>query len=178
MSRLLITNERANMKRLNYDGLVEPWKVDLIIARARRMGFRRDELEDVQQELVLDLLNFRYDPGKSNGAKELSVIVQVIDNRLRNLRRSAERYVKRIGLVEPMAEAFYDLDAVDLAIDVRETVAALSHPEQLVCQGLEQGCSKHQVAEQLGWSWHRVNRLVKSIRRSFSEIGLNEWLMA
>jgi hypothetical protein len=34
------------MDRLDYDGIVDGWKVDLIVARARRMGFRRDEIDD------------------------------------------------------------------------------------------------------------------------------------
>ena len=36
----------------DYGGLVEPWKVALIAARARRFGFRGHELEDVQQEII------------------------------------------------------------------------------------------------------------------------------
>ncbi len=36
----------------DYGELVEQWKVDLIVQRARRKGFRPDEIEDVQQDVI------------------------------------------------------------------------------------------------------------------------------
>ena len=44
------------MKTVSYEGLVERWKVDLISERARRMGFRPDEIPDVQQQIIMEVL--------------------------------------------------------------------------------------------------------------------------
>ena len=42
----------------SYEGVLENWKVRLICQRARRMGFRGFELDDVQQQVALALLDF------------------------------------------------------------------------------------------------------------------------
>ena len=39
-----------------------------ISSRARRMGFKRHDIEDVQQQILLVLMDFEFNPEKSNGA--------------------------------------------------------------------------------------------------------------
>jgi hypothetical protein len=84
------------MKRLDYNGQVEPWKVDLIISRAKRMGFRCDEIEDAQQTIIFDVMCFRFNTTKSNGATETTALIALIDNRLKSLLRSKTRYQAHI----------------------------------------------------------------------------------
>ncbi len=62
------------METVSYDGLVERWIVDLIAARARRMGFRTGEIPDIQQQIILEVMAFRFDADKSNGAKESTAL--------------------------------------------------------------------------------------------------------
>ncbi len=62
---------------LDYGGMVEDWKVELIVGRARRMGFREDELGDVQQEVIPDVAAFRYDPSRAEGALEKAALTPV-----------------------------------------------------------------------------------------------------
>ncbi len=38
------------MKRFCYDGVLERWKIELALQRARRMGFRDDQLDDVAED--------------------------------------------------------------------------------------------------------------------------------
>ena len=60
-----------------YDGLLEPWKVQLIISRATRLGFRRHDLEDVQQDVALAIIDFRFDPGQN--VAESTVLTALVD---------------------------------------------------------------------------------------------------
>ncbi len=162
---------------LNYDGLVEPWKVELIISRAKCMGFRRDEIDDVQQELILDVMNFRYDVAKSNGATETTALIALIDNRLKKLVRAQSRYRARIDQLREEAEHSYEpMTADERAIDMRDAIAALPPRERDVCRALADGCSRHEIARQLGCGWHTVDRLIRRIRDHFQKIGLDGWV--
>lgn len=164
------------MRTLSYDGLVEQWKVDLIVRRARRMGFRRDELPDIQQEIVMDVLEFRYDPARSNGAKERTVLQTLIDNCLRHIKRTAMRDRAKVERFRDRVEETYDATEQELALDVRDAVADLPPRERDVCRALADGCSRHEIARQLGCGWHTVDRLIRRIRDHFQKIGLDGWV--
>jgi RNA polymerase sigma factor (sigma-70 family) len=164
------------MERLNYDGLVEQWKVDLIVGRAKCMGFRNDEIPDVQQEIILDVLEFQYDPNKSNGAKERTVLQALIDNRLRHIRRTAMREKAKVERIKDQVRQTCDNAEQQCALDVQDVVADLTPREQVVCRALAEGRSKHEIAKQMGCGWHTVDRLVRHIRDHFEKIGLDGWI--
>ncbi len=75
------------MFKNNYASVIEKWKVDLIVSRARRLGFRRQDLDDAQQQIVVELLSFEFDPTRSNGATEETAVTALIDHQLLSLRR-------------------------------------------------------------------------------------------
>lgn len=161
------------MERLDYDGVVEPWKVELIVSRAKRLGFRRHDLEDVQQELILDVMSFRYDRAKSNGATETTALTALIDNRLKKLIRSEARYRAHLEQFMKDSERANEPARDDRpAVDVWNAVQALTPRERTVCHALARGRSKHAVARMLGCGWHTVDRLVRRIREHFRELGL------
>ena len=72
-------------------------KLDLVKSRARIMGFRRHDLEDAVQEVMLSVLEFQYDPEQPNGGTETTALITVIDRRLLILKRAKRRYA---GLVD------------------------------------------------------------------------------
>ena len=80
----------------SYEGLIDQWKVDLIVDRAVRMGFRKDELPDVLQEVVLVLLKFKYESMHDSSAQEKTVLTSVIDNQLMNVLRGKTRYSGKV----------------------------------------------------------------------------------
>lgn len=162
------------MERLNYDGLVESWKVDLIISRAKRLGFRCDEMEDVQQELILDLMNFRYDAEKSNGAMETTALIALIDNRLKKLRRSETRYRAHLEQLK-MERKQANISAPDESWvnEVRDFVETFPMRERTVCHALSLGYSKHEIARMLNCGWHTIDRIVARIRQWFEERGFD-----
>ncbi|TET37968.1 MAG: sigma-70 family RNA polymerase sigma factor [Planctomycetota bacterium] len=163
------------MNRLDYDGLVESWKVDLIISRAKRMGFRCDEMEDLQQELILDVMHFRYDTAKSNGATETTALIALIDNRLKKLRRSETRYRAHLErLAVERKRAYASTPSECWVNDVREAVEFLPMREYMVCCLLGRGYSKLQIANALGCGWHTVDRLMRRIRKHLLALGLDE----
>lgn len=167
------------MKPLDYGSLMEPWKADLIVSRAKRMGFRCDEIEDVQQEIIIDVVRFRYEAAKSNGASEATALTALIDNRLKKFVRTQARYRARLELLRHEAAPEYEQAAHDeLRIDVETVVASLPEKERRVCRALGSGLSRHEIARTLGCGWHTVDRIVRRIRKRFEECGLDAWVQS
>ncbi len=159
---------------LDYDGMVEDWKVELVVSRARRMGFREDELEDVQQEVVLDVARFRYNASRSNGATEKTALTALIDNRLNTLMRTERRYQSHVEQCASERRESYDPHPqADRIIDTASAVASLLPAERRVCQLLSEGASRHAIARTLGCGWHTVNGMVREIREKFKALGLD-----
>ena len=167
-----------------YAGLVEDWKVELIGTRAKRLGIRRHDLEDAEQEIILDILEFRFDITKSNGACERTALTSLVDHRLMTMRRTKRRYTQR---VEPLPNTDDDweeehapftepIPQQQLVMDVREAVGGLTAEEQTICKLLADGESITSIARQLGRSWHAANKIVTRLRGPFEYLGLDGWV--
>ena len=184
MSRVAYTKERA-MRHNEYDGLLDEWKVCLMVSRARRLGFQSDQIDDALQELALDVLAFRFDSAKSNGASEATALTAVIDNRLHMIRRARRRYQKRLATLR--AESGVD-EARDrwpepvedqtafLVLDVREALARLPPRERRLCKALLAGKTLADVARRNNRDWHVQERLLAHVRRRFADLGLEGWV--
>jgi DNA-directed RNA polymerase specialized sigma24 family protein len=169
-----------------YDGVVETWKVKLILNRARRFGLPHDLWPDIQQEIVPDVAAFRFDPARANGAQESTCLTALIDNRLRTFlrgagrdRRRLEQYrVNRVGVgstaMDGMALA-YDEDG-SLTLDVRAALGSLSPLERTICEGLSRGLSVANIARLLDCGRGRVRRMIAGIRQRFQVVGLEDWV--
>jgi DNA-binding NarL/FixJ family response regulator len=180
---------KQQSERNDYGDLVETWKVELIVERARRKGVRKDDLEDAQQEVIRSVLRFQYDPAKSNGATEATALTALIDNHLTFLQRGAarrsknhERYLRSLGIAEnkPLPEPTGpDYDRLHgLVLDVREAVAKLTPAERAVCDALSLGIRRHRIAKELHLSRYGVDLMVKRIRDRFAALGLGDWVGA
>jgi len=159
-----------------YDGVLEPWKVDLITARAKCMGFGENELPDLMQGLALILSRFEYDPDRADGAKESTVVQAVVDNHLLFVRRTAERYQAAVDAAAPRSEPMCDAEDDELALDVQNVLEMLPERERRICLGLAAGRSKAEIARRLGCGWYTVERAVRRIAAHFEELGLDGWL--
>jgi DNA-directed RNA polymerase specialized sigma24 family protein len=164
----------------DYGGLVAPWKVTLIASRARRLGFRGHELEDVQQKIILDVAGFQFDPARSNGAAEITPLTRLIDNRLLTLRRAAlreknrfERLGRDLGVSDGNAAADSGYDSLGTRTAVQAILADLSPEEQTVCLALGEGQNINEIAQTLGCGWYTVSRRITRIRRRFRAVGLD-----
>ena len=166
------------MEMPNYDGIIEKWKVNLIIHRAKRCGFRPHEIPDALQEAVLVVLEFQYDPDHANGATERTALVPIIDNRLRKMKRAAARYRMHLERFGQDATEFSRDEVDPRVMDVASAIADLSPREQEVCRGLADGLSVAQMAKQMGCGWHTINRIIRRLRERFEELGLEGWMEA
>jgi len=162
----------------NYGAELEPWKARLIVSRAKRLGFAGHDLADAQQEVILDVLAFRFDESRSNGASEATALTSLIDRGLRAFRRCRVRYTNRI---EKYASALGS-DACEtstpqsLVMDVRDAVAGLSPEDRMLCTDLADGKTIRRIAAERGCSWSTVRREVARLQRHFEELGLDGWM--
>jgi len=173
------------MFKNDYGAVIEKWKVDLIISRARRLGFRRQDLEDAQQQIVIALLAFEFDAERSNGATEETAVTALIDHQLLTLRRTRERYGRRVSgtddeLRDDNALAMECLEAKHLiaANDVETVMARLSPVARQVCSALADGLSLNEISQRLGVGWHTVERQVRGIRQCFEQLGIDDAVLA
>ena len=159
-----------------YEGIIEKWKVNLIIHRAKRCGFKPHEIPDALQEAVLVVLEFEYDPDHAKGAIESTALVPVIDNRLRKMKRSEARYqthVEKFGLT---TEKFDCGESGQREIDVATVMAALTPEEERVCRGLANGVPILQIANQMDCSWHSIARMIRRLREFFEDLDMDRWV--
>ncbi len=175
--------------RNNYDGLVEPWKVDLIEERARRRGMKQlADINDAEQEIILAVMAFKFDKAKSNGASEMTAMTALIDRKLLFMRRSAarqklreEKYLQtQPGQIEG-APGPLDVDferTMQSTCDVQMALKHLDQIEKEVCQELSNGKSLLQIARGLGVTRYKVERIVEGIRQRFESFGLGAWVGA
>ena len=173
------------MFKNDYGVVIEKWKVDLIVSRARRFGFRRQDLEDAQQQIVWVLLGFEFDPARSNGATEETVVTALIDNQLLTLRRTRQRYQRHVSgndgdLSDDNALATECLAAKQFtaASDVATVMAHLSPAARQVCSSLANGFSLNEISQQQGVGWHTVERQIRGIRHRFEELGIDDPVLA
>ncbi len=149
-----------------YDGLIDPWKMEIVSAIALRMGLRPSEIDDAQQEVAVQLLKRSYDKQKSNGASEATLVGIIARNVIQKMRRGALRYadlMERARVAEPPA-----IESEDPDRDLGEvwTVLDAERPEcRQVAALLAQGLDLNGIARQLGWKWDRVERVVVELRR-------------
>lgn len=161
-----------------YDGLIEQWKVELIERCARRMGFPAHEIDDLKQEIVPELITFKFDKSKSNGAKESTVVQALIMNQLRNKQRGCAREhakIKRYKQLMPRhAESSPSKRPCEL--DVHEAIESLKPNDRVICDCLANGESVESIRKHMDCGWHTINRVVLHLREYFHELELDGWL--
>lgn len=160
-------------------------KLNLIKSRARLQGFRRHDLDDAVQEVIMAALEFEYDPDKPNGGTETTALTTVIDRRLKLLKRTNRRYA---GLIERATDRLaadnqgcYDGPCVNdqsgedriASAEVEAVIARMEEEMQQVCRLLMAGMLTRGIAKQLKMGWYRADELVAAIRERFEAAGLN-----
>lgn len=168
----------------DYGTVVEPWKVALIHRRAKKRGFRRDEMADVEQQIVLAMADFRFDPTKANGAKEKTILTALIDRQLSTLCRARVRRERTVATqpVDPhhdeciAPEETVPQDGAALVLDVRDALGRLPSQDREICMALAAGESIDEIAHARRCSWHTVKRRIDDIRQHFEHLGLDGWI--
>lgn len=153
-------------------------KLDLIRSRAKRFGLRRHDLEDAVQEVMLHLLEFTPDPDKTNGASESTILIAVIDRRLKHWLRTRQRYQDLVQRCGSMLSAgadestTSDVEVRDTELDVASVLVDLPEFERQVGQMLSEGHTATSIARELGIGRRAVRDSVDVIRDRFASAGL------
>ena len=160
-----------------YGDLIEQWKVDLVADRAARMGFRGFDLQTAQQDVVIELLKFEFDPAKSNGATEATALTSVIDRQLKMIRRGDSRQRQRTErykdkLPDDAQQVASSAESFDRSEAVRHALRQLADDERDVAERLIEGDSVQAIADCLGRSPHTITQIIARIRVLFEQAGL------
>ena len=175
------------MQGNDYGGLIAPWKVRLIVARAKRLGFRDDEIPDLQQQIVPGLLEATFAPDRVGGASEETFVITMIDRQLVNVKRDRMRDRRRANsealsldadlvLSEKDLFARHCWDVLELQIDVRDVLEALTPAERAICKALAEGHSQADIARTMGRSKAAISNEVHKLRGKFRCLGLADYL--
>ena len=167
------------MCRNDYGGLIEQWKVDLIGFRARWLGFRDDEVPDLEQEIVPQLLKAEFDPNGS--ATENTFVERIINKQLYKMLRDRRRIIRKgnyetVSLDEVTERTYFGMSETaraDLRHDLRAAMAGLSPPEKAVCEALMRGDSQADIRHATGKAKATISETVARLRRKFREWGLD-----
>jgi len=164
------------MKASDYQGVVEDWKADLAISRARRLGFKRQDLEDAVQEIIMAVLAFEFDPEKAGGCSEKQSLCGLIDRRLIDLLRSKRRKTCKVD--EQPVEELVDKKSEDLdaGVDVRLALERRGETDRDLCKLLSKGRTLNQIAAKLGWSLRYTKNRIAELREYFQQYGLAEYV--
>lgn len=167
----------------NAERLTLEEKLDLVKSRARIMGFRRHDLEDAMQEVMLSVLEFQYDPDQPNGGSEATALTTVIDRKLVSLKRVNRRHARiaqrATDELDASCQGFEDGPCIEddsaerrlTSEEIASIIATMDDDMQQVCRLLMDGHSENAIAEQLGMGWQRVARLVSLIRERLEAAG-------
>lgn len=169
----------------NCSRTIDRWKLDLVRARAFRLGFRGADLDDAQQEVLLEVIAFQFRPERANGAHEATALVALIDRRLCMAKRRQRRYQQCLDRVQQWIDADNSTaeaeqtdyeEQISRRLDVQELVATLAPEDQALCRALADGESVEAIANRLQCSWHTVKRQVDRLRTLLVEIGMDGYV--
>lgn len=158
----------------DYGNLLPAEKLELIHQRALLKGVRRQDLDDLLQLAVMEVLAFKFEPAKANGATETTALIAVIDNCINFFWRKAARYrnrVKRFDEEEPgnVIEPNYDPAPQALLADTLEAaVAMLPAREREICELLGKGFKRHEVEARLNltrWEYRHSEQIIRDLLR-------------
>ena len=169
----------------DYGDLIASWKVGLIGQRARRLGFRNDEIRDLEQAIVLELLAVAYEP--EGPASERTFVIAVIDRQLKEILRSRYRDIRRVNrearsldadpmIAERLAAPHCRRDLDQLACDVQAALMGLTPTERAVCVALSEGQRQADIARERGCSRAAVSKHVAQVAEKFHRWGLDAYV--
>ncbi len=165
-----------------YENVFDGWKIELALGRIRAMGFSPSDWPDLMQELAIVMLDFRYDPARSNGATEETVLYAVISRSLLHQMRTRyrdaaklKRYASELGVKsDGTGEEPCCYLTAPLEMDVAQVCDGLTEFDQKVCKGLSRGDTRRRIARDLECDWHTVDRAVRRISQAFTIAGYSE----
>lgn len=161
-----------------YQGVFEPWKVNLAFARLKHFGVPLQAWDDALQELSIVIHRFRFDPARAHAASEETILCRILDRRIKMLARTNARRRNRLHRFSLLAHRTEDTrlpEQAAMATELREAMGTLSARRQTICRLMMGGEGIMEIAETLGLHHETVRRHVRFIRERFIEKGINPW---
>jgi RNA polymerase sigma factor (sigma-70 family) len=151
-----------------FEGLLELDHVKTIARRARHLGFRGQDLDEVVQLTAIRL--------SRTPVREEAMLISATDESAADVRRREARHQGQVERLQELAtpeEVDSADDATTLAMDMKECVRRLSETDQVICEHLSRGHSLREIADCLGLSKSAVQAHKRHIRRYLADSGLN-----
>lgn len=168
-------NRNAIIK--NYAGIVEPRKVAVVLARAKKLGLPEHLFEDITQRMSLDVLEFKYDSKKSNGASEITAIAAVAKHKVIDMLRRME--FEKVFWERQTQTVVLERDEIkplQMKMDILSAFTVLPPVEQEICLKLAAGQTINSITHAQGWKWEKTHQVVLGIRKRFTDLGLRDYL--
>ncbi len=162
----------------DYGELIEPGEVEQIARRARRFGFRDDELPDLEQEIVPKLINARF--RRNGSACRKTFVINIINRQISKIRRNRRRGLRMVNFnatsLEVVGEdSLPSVDGIDLLclrLDLEDALARLSAEERSICFSLRHGESQTEIARAMGVCRSAVNKRIRRLAEKLRKSGL------
>jgi len=158
-----------------YEGAIDEWKTNLMRSRALRMGFRGADLQDALQDLAIEVLCFQFDAERGE-CKESTILTELIDCRLKDMRRSKKRAGARDEAVAKINKSRnVDMEAsqrIESEAEINLLSAKMSKFDQAVLKYLKDGKTIEWMCQKLDCRWHTVKSAVNRIRIEMELHGL------
>ena len=171
---------------------IETWKLDLIRERAKHFRLQPADVDDAVQEIAIELMDFEWKFDPENPATEKTAFTVVIDNKLKTLRTSEQRFQRRMEQVRhskrspqrntldstgSIQEPSYS-ESLSRTNDIWAAMDSLDPPEREVCELLSEGNSVAEIAQLLGCSKTTVRLHLAKVREVFQGLGVDRWLVS
>lgn len=151
-----------------YEGLLETEHFKLIAGRARKLGFRGQDADEVIQLTVIRL--------SRTDARDDAILLSATDESAADVRRRESRHQGRVDRLGQLAisETVDSCDsATAAALDLGAVVGMLPPRDRAVCDFLGRGLTTREIADRVGVSIRSVQLAMRRIQRHFEESGVD-----
>ena len=157
----------------NYEGCCKLWKIKLAASSIVELGVPPQDWEDLMQEMMLWVSQFRYNP-QVQTVSESTILGTRLRSRITDWKRKHLRLQNnKISYAEMSHPLTYTIDMLRLAGEnplktlrraVQTMVARLDYNLRRFCWMIMNGLSLHEIALALHIRWHEVRKRVAQIR--------------
>lgn len=161
----------------NYKGIVEPRKIASLIVKAKKLGLPEHMIEDVVQDFVLKIIEFKYDSQKSNGASEITALLAIFENKIIDIVRRLE--FEKDFIEKKSHSVTFECDEIkplEIRMDIQTALKALTPVEKRTCIQLANGLTIKEIAKLEKWRFTKARKIVSEIRNKLTMMNLNKYI--
>jgi len=177
--KVFLKGKHMNAKEIvqNYKGIVEPRKIASLIVKAKKLGLPEHMIEDVVQDFVLKIIEFKYDSQKSNGASEITALLAIFENKIIDIVRRLE-FEKDFIEKKSHSVVFEcnQIQPLQMRMDIQTALKVLTPVERRTCMQLANGLTIKEIAKLQKWRFTKARKIVSEIRNKLTKMNLNKYI--